>query len=419
MDNSLNVFENYSYADLESVISTDKLKRRPSRAPHYQQENQALIELAKEMVASPDLILQKLADTALTLCDAGSSGISLLEPDGAHFHWPAVTGALAPHLGEGTPRDFGPCGTVLDRNAPQLMSRPERHFTYLESITPVIEEVLLIPFYIDGTAVGTIWVVAHDRARSFDAEDLRVMTNLGAFAAAAYQVLTTQAKLQQEEIRGRVQAEGKLLELSGRLLNIQDEERHRIARDLHDTTGQLLALLQINLSGLQRDASPQNSSKIAECIDMVASATADIRSLAYLLHPPLMDALGLSAAVKDYAEGLQQRSGLQISVDISDEIGRFEENREIALFRIIQECLGNIHRHSGSTTATIKMFRLDDNIVTEVSDHGHGFDATNNTRRGVGLRSMEERLRTVDGNLSIRSDSTGTTVKAVLPVSQN
>jgi signal transduction histidine kinase len=417
MANSPKISESDGSVDLESVISTAQLRKRPYRAPRYHEESKALIELAREMVASPDSILQKLADTALTLCHAGSSGISLLEPEGARFYWPAVTGALAPHLGEGTPRNFGPCGTVLDRNAPQLMSRPERHFRYLESITPPIEEVLLIPFYINRRPVGTIWVIAHDRERGFDAEDLRVMTNLAAFAAAAYQVLTTHANLRHEDVRERARAEGKVVELSGRLLNIQDEERRRIARDLHDTTGQLLAALTINLSGMQRDASPENSSKFVECIDLVAAATAEIRSLAYVLHPPLMDVLGLSSAVKDYAEGLQKRSGLQIAVDISDEIGRFEEDREIALFRIIQECLGNIHRHSGSATAAVRIFRLGDKIITEVSDQGRGFDATNNTGRGIGLRSMEERLRSVGGKLTIKSDSTGTTVKAVLPVS--
>lgn len=164
---------------LESVISTEELKRRPTRPADHAAENTALIALAKEMVTSPNDILQKLADAALALCHAGSSGISLLEPDGAHFHWPAITGALAALVGGGTPREYGPCGTVLDRNAPQLMSQPQRYFTYLDAITPSIEELLLIPFYIEGEAVGTIWVVAQDSSHRFQAEDLRVMTNLG------------------------------------------------------------------------------------------------------------------------------------------------------------------------------------------------------------------------------------------------
>src|ERR1700733_2797227 len=118
--------------DLESVISTSELLRRPRRPPNYFAESKALIDLARAMAASPNDILKKLTETALSLCNAGSSGISLLEPDGAHFHWPAITGSLAGLVGGGTPREFGPCGTVLDRNSAQLMFRPQRHFTYLD-----------------------------------------------------------------------------------------------------------------------------------------------------------------------------------------------------------------------------------------------------------------------------------------------
>jgi PAS domain S-box-containing protein len=148
-----------------------------------------LIALAQEMARSPEGILQRLAETALTLCRAHSAGLSLLEAEDQHrnFHWRAIAGQWAPHLGGGTPRDFGPCGTVLDRNATQVFSHPELDFPYFAEVTPYVEEGLLIPFYIGGEAVGTIWVVSHDKSHRFDAEDLRVMTNLGSFAAAAYQ----------------------------------------------------------------------------------------------------------------------------------------------------------------------------------------------------------------------------------------
>ncbi len=176
---------------LSSMLSTAELSRRPSRAPDYEAENRALVALAQEMAASPGNILQKLADTALVLCRAHSAGLSLLE-DGdqrARFHWRAIAGRWKPHVDGGTPRDFGPCGTVLDRNVALICSRPERDFPYWADVKPVLEEGLLIPFYIKGEAVGTIWVVAHDASRRFDSEDLRVMTNLGTFAAAAYQTL--------------------------------------------------------------------------------------------------------------------------------------------------------------------------------------------------------------------------------------
>ena len=175
--------------DLKSAFSTAVLSGRPSRPPDYAAENRALIALAQEMAVSPDGILQKLADTALALCRAHSAGISLLEEGDQkkNFHWRAIAGEWASHLNGGTPRDFGPCGTVLDRNEALLFSHPERDFPYFGEVQPLLEEGLLIPFYIQGEAVGTIWVVAHDLSRRFDAEDLRVMTNLGTFAAAAYQ----------------------------------------------------------------------------------------------------------------------------------------------------------------------------------------------------------------------------------------
>jgi PAS domain S-box-containing protein len=174
---------------LRSMLSTDELRRRPSRRPNHAAENQALIALAKAMATSPEDIVQKLADTALSLCRAHSAGLSLLE-DGdqkSNFHWRAIAGQWSPHLGGGTPRNFGPCGTVLDQNVAMVCSHPELDFPYWASIKPVLEEGLLIPFYIKGEAVGTIWVVAHDTSRRFDAEDLRVLTSLATFAAAAYQ----------------------------------------------------------------------------------------------------------------------------------------------------------------------------------------------------------------------------------------
>lgn len=175
--------------DIRSMLSAEELRRRPSRPANYAAENQALIALAQELASSPEGILQKLADTALGLCRAHSAGLSLLEEgDGkSSFHWRAIAGQWAPYLNGGTPRNFGPCGTVLDQDAAMICSHPEIDFPYWEPVRPVLEEALLIPFYIKAEAVGTIWVVAHDISRRFDVEDLRVMTNLSAFAATAYQ----------------------------------------------------------------------------------------------------------------------------------------------------------------------------------------------------------------------------------------
>ena len=125
----------------------------------------------------------------LTLAD--SAGISLLDERNGRFVWPAVAGGLFPYLGQGTPRNFGPCGTVLDRNAPVLFLHPERHFTYLDPIKPPLEEVLLIPFHVDGRPVGTIWAVIHNQESKFQPEDRRLLENLSGFASQAFKVLAS------------------------------------------------------------------------------------------------------------------------------------------------------------------------------------------------------------------------------------
>ena len=180
---------------LQSVLSTDVLSQRPSRAPDYAAECRALIALAEQLAVSSDGILQKLTETALTLCSAHSAGISLLEPDGKRFYWPAIAGRWAEHVGGGTPREYGPCGAVLDNDTALIFCHPERDFDYFAPVTPLVEEALLMPFYVGGKAVGTVWIVAHDLSRRFDSEDLRVMMDLGTFAASAYQALSSSSKV--------------------------------------------------------------------------------------------------------------------------------------------------------------------------------------------------------------------------------
>jgi len=185
------------------IVSAVELTHRSSRTPDHVAESQALVALARELAASPSRILQKLAETALALCRAQSAGISLLDDTGKNFYWPAVAGQWACHVGAGTPRDFGPCGTVLDRKAPLVFSHPERLFTYLEEVKPYLEEGLLVPFYVEGEAAGTVWIVMHDKAHRFDAEDMRIMTGLADFAAAAYQAFLAATKIRDSERRLR------------------------------------------------------------------------------------------------------------------------------------------------------------------------------------------------------------------------
>jgi len=172
------------------------LNQRSSRLPDYEKENRALVALTQALADSPNTILQRIAETMLETFCVGSSGISLLTKGdgGKRFYWPAIAGMWKSHIGGGTPRGFGPCGDVLDRNAPLLFKRPERRYTYFLPMTSPIEECLLVPFYIEGKAVGTIWLIAHDDRRKFNAEDLRQLVSLGSFASVAYHMVAYQEK---------------------------------------------------------------------------------------------------------------------------------------------------------------------------------------------------------------------------------
>jgi GAF domain-containing protein len=182
--------------DLESIIATSELKQRSTRPADRNAENQAELELTRELAQSPHDFFQKLVDMVLRLTPANSAGISLLDEKKGRFVWPAVAGGLSPYLWEGTPSNFGPCGTVLERNEPLLFLHPERYFTYLEPIKPPLEEVLLIPFHVGDKPVGTIWAVIHNRDHKFQSEDRRLLENLSNFASSAFKVLASVGALE-------------------------------------------------------------------------------------------------------------------------------------------------------------------------------------------------------------------------------
>jgi GAF domain-containing protein len=213
---------------LEDVITTAELARRPSRAPDYERENRALSDLMDAIAAQPQIdgsvtadgvnkVLDKLVETALDLCRAHSAGVSILEEEDGResFRWRAAAGAWSIHRGDRMARD-SPCGTVLDRNEAILMSYPERHFAYAQSISLPIAEALLIPFHQGGKPVGTIWVLSHDETRRFDAEDYRVMASLGRFAATAFHLLN------ERRLANELTATLQLQEISTQLLTEED-----------------------------------------------------------------------------------------------------------------------------------------------------------------------------------------------------
>ena len=825
---------------LKSILCTEELQRRPLRPPDYEKENRALVALASALADSPSSILQTLADTILDVCQADSAGISLLTKDdgGKRFYWPAIAGRWKPHIGGGTPRDFGPCGDVLDRNIPLLFRHFEWRYTYFLPVTPPVEECLLVPFYVEGKAVGTIWAIAHDACKKFDMEDQRLMSSLGKFASSAYQILAsldavkvevaerekaevalrrsetmlrdfvetatvglhwvgsdgiilwvnraeldllgysreeyighhisefhedqaviadiaarltrgetlkdyearlrckdgsirhviinssalfedgkfvhtrcftrdiTMRKRAEDQVReserrlretidalpaaiyttdadgrlthfnpaavelsGRVpelgtdrwcvtwklfrpdgtqlphdecpmavalkegravdgseiiaerpdgkriwfipyprplhDAEGRILggvnmlvditerkkaeqvtgllaaivdssddaiisknldgtitswnraaerifgysaqeavgqhvtliippdlrseeteilerlkrggridhfetirvrkdgalldisltispvkdatgrvvgaskvarditnqkqneralreseerfrvlscsletqvqarteeleqrnaevlkqaeglrELSRRLMQAQDEERRRVARELHDSAGQLLASLGMNLASILKHANqgdPQLIGAAEEGERTVRQLTQEIRTVSYLLHPPMLEETGLPEALRSYIHGLRNRSGLDISLIMPQDFGRLPGGMELVIFRLVQECLTNVHRHSGSKVVVVRVSRAADSVSLEVQDDGKGMSVEKLSQlraqgSGVGIAGMRERIRQFGGKFEIESTGAGTTMSFSLPL---
>ncbi len=227
------------------------------------------------------------------------------------------------------------------------------------------------------------------------------------------------------DISERKQAEETLRRLSGQLMRAQESERRRIARELHDSTGQRLAALAMNLSWLESSgncAAPRASDVLSDSRLLIEQSVKEIRTLSYLLHPPLLEELGLASTVSWYVQGFVERSSIQVDLEIQAELGRMGREAELALFRVVQEGLTNVQRHSGSSKARVRIAREDANAVVEVSDEGHGMppgfsdDMPPGSRIGVGIAGMQERLRELGGKLELRSSRTGTTVKASIPL---
>jgi PAS domain S-box-containing protein len=570
---------------LESILCTEELHRRPSRPPDHEKENRALVALAQALADSPGTILQTLADTILEVFQADSAGLSLLttHDGGKRFYWPAIAGRWNPHIGGGTPRNFGPCGDVLDRNIPLLFRHFERRYTYFQPITPPAEECLLVPFYVEGKAVGTIWAIAHDDRRKFDAEDERLLSSLGKFASSAYQIhgaleslelqeaerksadrvtgllaaivdssddaivsksldgfvtswnksaerlfgytaeeavgqhitlivpadrrheestileqlkrgkrvdhfetvrmhkdgkmldvsltispvkdaagsvvgaskvarditerkrteralneseerlrtladgLETQVRVRTQELEKRntevLQQSEQLRELSNRLLQTQDDERRRIARELHDSAGQIVTALGLNLASITHHLGqdPLIGKAVEESRELIQQLSKEIRTMSYLLHPPLLDENGLLEAIRWYMQGLTERSGLNIELTISENFGRLAGEIELAVFRIVQECLTNIHRHSASKTATIRLSRTAESVSLQIQDEGKGISAEmlariQAQRSGVGITGIRERVRHFRGVMDIQSSGRGTKISVTFPI---
>ena len=227
-------------------------------------------------------------------------------------------------------------------------------------------------------------------------------------------------RLLNTELQAREQAEGSLRTLSVRLLELQDQERRRFSRELHDSLGQYLVGVKMNLTMLA-NSMPANG-LVSESMKLLDQAVNETRTISHLLHPPLLDETGFGSAARWYVEGFAKRSGIQTKLDIPEDLSRLPGPLELALFRVLQESLTNVHRHSKSSKAEVSLRLSQEQIVFRVRDYGHGIPADvlnrfrqNRAHGGVGLAGMRERINELGGHLEMDSDGHGTQVLVIMP----
>jgi PAS domain S-box-containing protein len=281
-------------------------------------------------------------------------------------------------------------------------------WTYSRAV-PLLDE--------NGAIMGWFGAASDVTARKMAEENYRTLA----------QTLDAQVRARTKELEERnadvLRQAAQVTELSRRLLHTQDEERRHIARELHDSAGQTLTVLGMNLAQLVQKASrvsPGLATVAENTQDLVQQLHREIRTASYLLHPPLLDESGLSSALSWYIEGLRERSDLDIRLRVPEELGRLPADMELVIFRVVQECLTNIHRHSESKTALIRVSRDPEKVILEVQDSGRGMSPEKlaelqSRGSGVGIRGMHERVRQLGGDMSIESDNSGTRILVNIP----
>lgn len=277
----------------------------------------------------------------------------------------------------------------------------------LERVTTAIHQAvdkrtsLAIEYRVLAANERIVWVAHHGQLRSLTNRQPTVLAGIV------------------QNISARKRAEAERQKLTAKLLHAEEEERRRIARELHDTTAQHLAALKIGFTRLFNERSHDTHLLQAETFHLLDQAIQEIRTLTYVLHPPLLEEFGLVGALKDFAAGVTRRSGVQVTVGFDGYEGRLPRNIELAMFRVVQESISNAVRHSGTKEVSIRLARDEQEVRVEIQDFGHGMpvpDARLPRNSGVGLAAMQERLTMVGGNLTVESDPEGVTVLASVPV---
>jgi|SRR6202034_393559 len=262
----------------------------------------------------------------------------------------------------------------------------------------------------------------HQRLRRSNTLLVVFLIILSTAFAVALSFFWIQYRLLVEELSAREQAEASAHRLSARVLRLQDEERRRLSRELHDGLGQNLVAAKLSLSNLAN--SNPDDSLVNECLKSIDASLAEARTISYLLHPPLLDDIGIASAARWYVEGFSKRSGIEVAVDIPDQPERMPHAAELALFRVLQESLTNIHRHAKASRAEVSLRIVNHSAVLRVRDYGTGIAPAilehflkDGTHVGVGLAGMQERVREQGGLFTIQSDETGSTIEVNMPLS--
>ena len=271
---------------------------------------------------------------------------------------------------------------------------------------------IVAAIHIAGELEAFALVTHHGEPRDWHDDELSF------FGGIADQIAQTRLDAERER------AFDELRDLAGQLVRAQDEARRAIGRDLHDSTGQTLAALEVNLARLGRataELPPEQRRILTECIDLASQCSAEIRTASYLLHPPLLDELGLASALRWLVDGFRDRSGIEVTLDLPASLPRLDKDTELALFRVAQEALTNVHRHSGSPSARLSVTSSALGLVLEIEDSGRGLPQSRARSRdgapalSVGLAGMRERMRQIGGNVVVESGVTGTRVRASVP----
>jgi PAS domain S-box-containing protein len=284
---------------------------------------------------------------------------------------------------------------------------------------------LLVPSWtLNSYNVGELTAVCKDGSTlpsEISASPLQ--TEEGLLITSAVRDISERKRAEQriaEQTQQLHEANRELRHLSSRIVAIRDEERRRLGRELHDSQGQYLAAIKMNLEMIETtDAvlSGVQKSALTEAITLLERSMREIRVISHLLHPPLLDEIGLQAVVPWYLNSFSERSGIQIDLDMPSDIAKLPDQVELAVFRVLQECLTNVHRHSGSKIAKVKIVPEETSVTLEVFDRGRGMNSQNGSDpvMGVGITGMRERVRELGGHFEINSSSEGTVVRAVLP----